>query len=95
MQNSILIVDGVGYLLLSRKLVWFTDDGICGEGYMICTLGKFQLLYFPCSYLYRMSYNSVQIGYKLSSNCIVDESLVYSSCSVCCFSSVAANPNIK
>lgn len=35
--HAILIVDGVGCLLSSRKLVWFTDDGICGEGFMICT----------------------------------------------------------
>ena len=35
--HAILIVDGVGCLLSYRKLVWFTDDGICGEGYMICT----------------------------------------------------------
>lgn len=44
-MKYILVIDGVGCLLLSRKLVWFTDDGIFGRGCMICTWGNFQMLF--------------------------------------------------
>jgi hypothetical protein len=40
MLNSNLTVSDVKNLFLSRKLVWFTDDGIFGRGCMTCTLGN-------------------------------------------------------
>lgn len=44
MLNANLTVADFKNLLLSRKLVWFTDDGICGGGYMTCTWGKYYFL---------------------------------------------------
>ena len=32
-----MVPDGNACILISRKLVWFTDDGISGGGFMICT----------------------------------------------------------
>lgn len=40
MLSSNLTVGNMQNLFLSRKLVWFTDDGISGREFMTCTWGN-------------------------------------------------------